>query len=148
VSRGEEKADDPEAEFKKLNFSRCRFPSDRLTIEMMRSLHPDLFDHGFEVGDRKEQPKYFKQPLGNTEEEIGEMLFCERCVAAFAYARARGIKPPWGLDLEIHKDQLIDMYREWGLADGIAQASEFVRDVERQGQQLASQKGPQSRGGR
>ena len=98
--------------------------------------------------DGEEQPKYFKQPVGNVEEEIGEMLFCERCVAAFAYARARGIDVPPNLDLEIHKDQLVDMYREWGLASGIRQASELVRDVERQGERLALEKGPRAPGGR
>jgi hypothetical protein len=148
VSQGEGKAGDSEAELKKLDFSNCQFPSDRLTIGMMRFRHPDLFDHGFDVGDGREQPKYFKEPVGNVEEEIGEMLFCERCVAMFAYAKARGIKPPWALDLEIHKDQLVDIYREWGLADGIAQASELVRDVERRGQQLALKMGRPSRGGR
>ena len=148
LCHGEKRRRDSEAEFKKLDFSHCHFPSDRLTIKMMRFRHPALFDDGFDVGEGKEQPKYFKEPVGNVEEEIGEMLFCERCVATFAYAKARSIKPPWALDLEIHKDQLVDMYREWGLADGIAQASELVRDVERQGQQLALKKGRQSRGGR
>ncbi len=74
------------------------------------------------------------------------MLFCERCVATFAYARARGIEVPTGLDLEIHKDQLVDMYREWGLVSGIRQASELVRDVEREGERLALEKGPRAHG--
>jgi len=148
VVQGEEKKDELRAEFKRLDFSDCRFPSDRLTIAMMRFRHQDLFDHGFHTEDGEEQPKYFKQPVGNVEEEIGEMLFCERCVATFAYARARGIDGPPNLDLEIHKDQLVDMYREWGLVSGIKQASELVRDLEREGQRLALEKGPRARDGR
>ena len=148
MSQGEKNADESEAEFKRLDFSVCRFPSDRLTIAMMRSRHRDLFDHGFHTEDGEEQPKYFKQPVGNVEEEIGEMLFCERCVATFAYARARGIEVPTGLDFDIHKDQLVDMYREWGLVSGIRQASELVRDVEREGERLALEKGPRAPGGR
>jgi hypothetical protein len=147
VSQGEKNTDEAEAEFKQLNFSECRFPSDRLTIAMLRFTHRELFDYGFDAGDDA-QPQYFLQPLGNADQGIGEMLFCERCVAAFAYAKARGIEVPTKLDLEIHKDQLVDMYRQFGLASGIRQASELVRDVEREGQQLALKKGGQARDGR
>jgi hypothetical protein len=147
VSQGEKSANESEAEFKRLNFGGCRFPSDGLTIATLRFMYRDLFDVGFDTSEEA-QPQYFLQPRDNNFEPVGEMLFCERCVATFAYAKARGIDVPTKLDLESYKDELVDYYRQFGLASGIKQASELVREVERQGQQLALEQGPRVRGGR
>jgi hypothetical protein len=135
-------AGESETEFKQLDFSGIRFPSDRLTIAMLRNEHPDLFDLGFHPGEEA-QPKYFLQAShgGHAEDGIGNLLFCERLVATWAYAEARGIAGPKDWDLCTFKDELVDYYRKYGLASGIKHAAELIRDVERQGQLLAQQKG-------
>jgi hypothetical protein len=86
VAQEGEKAADPEAEFKQLNFSDCRFPSDRLTIAMMRITHPTLFDYGLDARDEN-QPQYFLQLSAMRRKGIGNLLVWERLVATLAHAK-------------------------------------------------------------
>ena len=75
------------------------------------------------------------------EDGVGAMLFCERLIATFAYAQAKGIDGPKDWNLDEFKDELIDYYREFKLATGINHASEMIRDIERQGKELAQSAG-------
>lgn len=130
-------SDDQENDFGKLDFRKIKFPSDGLTVAMLRAVHPDLFDLGFYVGSEA-QPRYFLQASygGHAEDGVGNLLFCERLVATWAFASAQGKTGPLGWDLEEARDQLVDFYRQYGLASGIKHATELIREIERQGQHL------------
>ncbi|MCA9040730.1 MAG: hypothetical protein KDA65_10315 [Planctomycetaceae bacterium] len=128
-----------ESELSNIDFRGTDFPSDRLTIRQLRELEPDLFDQGFQR-EESVQPLYFFQE-DHTENGIGSLLFLERLNATWAYAKAKGIDGPKDWDRETYRDELIDFYRKFKLASGIKHAEELVRDVERQGVQLAQQKG-------
>ncbi len=133
---------DSQAEFQQLDFSQFSFPSDQINIAVLRKIHPEAFDHGFIEG-AEAQPKYFMQPdlTGHATEGIGILLFCERLMATHAYANAIGREGPKDWDRQIVRDKLIDSYCSYGLATGPSHAKELVRDVERQGANLAQQKG-------
>jgi hypothetical protein len=67
------------------------------------------------------------------------MLFCERLVLTFAFAGARGMEPP-KLDLSSFREDLIKQYIRYDIASGIHHAEQLIRDVERQGVELAAHK--------
>jgi hypothetical protein len=125
-----------EREFESLDFSPMHFPSDQLTVLRLRRLHPELFDHGFQTGDA--QPKYFFD-LESAESGIGSLLFKERLIATGAYAAARGLPGPkdWDEDLELYKKELVSDLCFYGLASGVHEAVEMIRDIERQATQLS-----------
>jgi hypothetical protein len=135
--------DDAKREFEKLDFTRLHFPSDHVTIFALRRLQPQFFDHGFPQGDDREQPQYFlrENTVGLAQDGIGTMMFCERLIATWAYAAARGVPPPLGWTLAERKAKLVEAYCFHKLASGPHEAIEMVKDIERQGIQLANQIG-------
>lgn len=114
------------------------FPSDALTVRMLRDAHPALFDLEFETAGV--QPVFFNTPSspGHVESTVGEMLYIERVVARRAYAKQRGARPSSDCsDIRALKAELARWYQRYGLAEGPAQATELIRDIERQAGVLA-----------
>jgi hypothetical protein len=133
--------DEADREFEQLDFSGMRFPSDQLTIGTLRRVNWALFDKGL-YGESDGQPRYFfdAEKADHAGDDVGNILYCERMIAASAYAAARGISPP-DAEIEILEDDLAERYCKYALATGPAHASELIRDIERQGHQMANQKG-------
>ena len=131
-----------ESEFKALDFSSLKFPSDKLTVATLRRQHPDLFDMGFSTWDDA-QPKYFlhRDKDHYLEKGLAGMLFDERLLATCGYAEAKGIERPGNWSMVECQERLVDYYRRYQLATGLNHALELVRDVERQGRSLAQQHG-------
>jgi hypothetical protein len=139
IFRGDENADVPW--YKTVDFSSIEFPSDKLTVKVLRKLHPELFDVGF-CGERMadDQPQFFFRENGNPPEvdALGGLLQEERRIAAFAYAKAAGLAmPPIDLELEISKEEVAKGYKFYGLSSGPHQTQELIRSIERQARQLA-----------
>jgi hypothetical protein len=145
MSSGAEEEERHRKELASLDFSGLRFPSDNLTIGMLRRLRPDSFDKGccgfLEYG--RQQPAFFLDPheQGHAADDLASLLWCERLVAAFAYATGKGIDGPSGWEIEGLRDELRQHYCNFGLASGPQHAWELIRDVERQGSSLGSEKG-------
>jgi hypothetical protein len=127
--------------FKLLDFRRVTFPSDALTIGVLRAQHSELFDKGFAEDNDRAQPKFFiaSRNAGHSEDVVGNMLFIERLIATAAFAKAQGIPPPEA-DIEGYKDELATMYLRYSLAQGAHHAAELIRDIERQGAALVNDK--------
>ena len=130
-------SDNDDDQLKRLDFGTIAFPSDRLSIGELRKLHADLFDKGLNRG-KTAQPQFFLAP-GAELENLGNMLYCEREVAAHAYAKALGIKEPESKIADV-VDELAMHYIRHGLASGTHHAAEFVRDIESQATHLANQR--------
>ena len=96
-----------------------------------------MFDHGFDEIDQ--QPTYFLSAdnAGHAVDGIGNMLFCERLIATFAFADAQGFAPPGDYDLPTYKDELIGLYSKYGVTSGVHESLERIKDIERQGQALS-----------
>lgn len=126
-------------QFKDLDLSGIRFPSDAVSIGDLRKKHAALFDKGF----AQPQPAFFLEPShgGHAEDMVGGMLYCERLVALFAFAEACGVeyraKP--GFDF---KEELTEFYIRYEIASGTHHAAELIRDIEQQSVALANQKHP------
>lgn len=131
-----------------LDFSGIAFPSDRISIQYLRRLYPDLFDHGFDLGDNC-QPQFFMESNHHRRVDsdlLGEVLFAERVVAAYAYGAARGIPEPAELEGEIslvaYREDLVKYYTQLRLASGPLHAAELIRDIERHAGELAMRHSP------
>lgn len=133
---------DPEEQLRHLDFSDVRFPSDNLSLAVLRKVHSDLFDLGFDLGNEG-QPKFFLSADhgGHAKAILGNMLYCERVVAANAFAATRGIELLDGeFNISDFKDELTRLYTRYGIASGTHQAAELIRDIETQGSRLGRQK--------
>jgi hypothetical protein len=135
---------DSDEHFKLLDLSGLRFPSDRLSIRVLRERHPDLFDLGFADADDS-QPRFFfdSDKKGHAEDTVGSMLQAERMIAVSAYAARAGIAPrKLYVSIDDVKEQLSGLYVEYGIASGSHHAAELIRDIERQAVELANQRHP------
>jgi len=133
-----DRSGDSDKEFRGLDFAALKFPSDGLSIGTLRERHRELFDRGFaDWGDA--QPKFFLEADKGLHagDIVGHTLFCERFVAIAAYADARGIDPPQLDELPGVKEDLAEFYVRYGLASGPQHAAQLIRDIERQGAELA-----------
>jgi hypothetical protein len=138
--------------FENLDLTSIRFPSDALSIGMLRAKHPELFDKGFTVGGDKAQPTFFFEI--HAENIVANMLYCERLIVVSAYAEAVGVKglelgvkgSELGMQLECDvsdfKDELSKLYIRYGIASGTHHADQLIRDLEQQGVTLANHKHP------
>lgn len=128
--------------YRKLDLSGLHFPSDSLTIRILRTAHGELFDQGVSIGGGDEQPQFFfksRYQDGHSGTEVGNLLYLERVIAAFAFATAAGIDPPSGqVSIKDFKDELAERYVRYGLASGPKHAAELIRGIERQGRGLAA----------
>jgi hypothetical protein len=117
-----------------------RFPSDRLTIATLRQSHPELFDADVVVNGAVAQPRFFfdADDGGHATDMVASMLYEERLIAALAFASETGrALSVTGIPLDELKDELAGQYLRYGLASGAHQAAELIRDIERQGRELA-----------
>lgn len=133
---------DPDEQFKRLDFSSVVFPSDGLSVGVLRKLYRGQFDHGFSL-DENGQPAFFlsKDHGGLAKAIVGSMLYFERVIAASGFAVARGIDFP-DINVSECKDELAELYMKHGLAAGMHHAMQLIRDIEKQGTLLASQRQP------
>ncbi len=136
-------ADDSDERFSKLDFRRLSFPSDGLTLGVLRTMHSDLFDKGFAYAESAAQPQFFiaSDKAGHAGDVLGNMLFIERLIATAAFASARGIDGPRA-DVADYKEELASLYQRYSLAKGEHHAALLIRDIERQGATLAQNKSP------
>jgi hypothetical protein len=131
-------------DFPKLDLSTVRFPSDDLTIRILRQAHPRSFDVGI-VGGEDAQPRFFFQPLrpDHVDSTVAAMLYWERMLAANAYAAAAGIKRiDTGFSYADITDELTQLYSRYELASGPHHAAQLIRDFEQQAAELGRQKEP------
>jgi hypothetical protein len=144
VTAESDSTEETEREFAKLDLTRVHFPSDLVTILSVRQRYPELFDCGLGNGFVS-QPEYFlrHEPQNPAEIGLGDMLWCERQIVGHAYAVAKGLRIPeiMARDVEVYRESLANHCRELGLASGEHEAGEMIRDLERQGRLLATQKG-------
>lgn len=127
-----------ERESKRFSVGGIRFPSDRVTIKMLRQHHPQLFDEMLADGD-DQQPMFF-EPGGcdHAEDQLGSMMYVERLIAKNRYAAELGIEiPDQFIPLADMKIELAQHYVRYGLATGVHEAEELIRDIERQAKKLA-----------
>lgn len=129
-------------DFSKVDLSGLRFPSDQISIAFLRRKHPALFDVGFGEGHYA-QPQFFflSSQFGHAEDLLANMLHCERRIAIAAYADAKGMSALDG-DIGEFKEELAELYIRYEIASGRHSAEQLIRDIERQGQDLALIKSP------
>jgi hypothetical protein len=130
--------DEDEPSFKKLDFSRIRFPSDNLTIGTIRRVHSGLFDTGFETGMLHNFGD-FSLPEHHGD-GVEMLLFLERLLVVGGYADRRGIYWPAGYDPDATREDLAGLYCTYGLASGPQHAEQLIRDLMRDGALLANEK--------
>lgn len=134
--------DSSDDRFDGLNLTSVSFPSDSISIESLRRLFPNDFDVGITEGIQA-QPKFFLlvENTINASNTLGNVLYCERLLAAWYYAKEKGIAPPeTGLvDLQ---EELSENYCKLGIATGPHHAEELMRDIERQVKNLINDKTP------
>src|SRR5690349_8140968 len=117
-----------------LDFSGIAFPSDRISIQYLRRLYPELFDHGLDLCEDS-QPQFFLDSVHQRKadgELLGELLFAEKVIAAYAYEAARGLPDPPYLEgqtsLDAYREDLVKYYAELRIASGPLHAAELIRD--------------------
>jgi len=120
-----------------VDLSGIQFASDSISIRFLRQRFPELFDKGFEEGHGA-QPKFFfnSTDAGHAEAVLAHLLHCERRIAVSAYLKTKGL-PPLECDIDEFKDELIDLYVRYEFATGRHAAEQLIREIERQGQELA-----------
>jgi len=124
-----------------LDLSEIRYPSDALSIGVLRQKVPLLFDKGF----TERQPSFFLRPqhAGHAEDVLGGLLCCERLVALSAYGETIGMPFPFKVGFNF-AEELANLYVKIGLAGGQHEASELIRGVEQQAAGLANRMHAQS----
>lgn len=134
--------DSSDDRFAGMNLTSVSFPSDSISIESLRRLFPNDFDVEITEG-MKAQPKFFLLPENsvNASNTLGNVLYCERLLAAWYYAKEKGIAPPETGLVDI-QEELSESYCKLGIAIGTHHAEELMRDIERQVKKLINDKTP------
>jgi len=127
-----------------LDLREIEFPSDRITIGQLRRAFPKQFDVGFGPNDDP-QPRFFFEG-DRPSEVIGNILYLERLIAAEVYASIVGCDSPAdpGFGLKDMKKDLAKSYVIHGVS-GKHEASELVRDIERQATELGTERRSRTR---
>jgi hypothetical protein len=131
------------SDFPTVYLSTVRFPSDNLTIRVLRQAHPDAFDV-LSKGE-SDQPKFFFQPthFDHVDSTVAAMLYWERMLAVNAYTAAAGIK---GVDTGFSHaditDELTQFYTRYRLASGPHHAAQLIRDFEQEAAALGKKREP------
>jgi hypothetical protein len=128
-----------ERTLRKLDFSDIRFPSDGLSIAALRKAHAPDFDHGCVLVGNDAQPRFFLSANNDLDSRhsVGILLFNERIVAAAGFCAVTGIQLNYGSTLLDLRDNLANLYIQYGLAAGHHEAEQLVRTVDKQGRSLA-----------
>ncbi|WP_337173567.1 hypothetical protein [Paludisphaera sp.] len=125
----------------KFEHERLDYPSDRVTIKMIRASKPSAFE-------KIDSDFFFAEGLYNPRIGIGCMLEQERQIAHRAFAAAVGEPDPYADEDLSRKDlirMLTDEYKPLGLSSGIKHTEQLVRDIERQAVAQAHKQLGQSR---
>lgn len=125
-----------------LDYSKIKFPSDNITIGMMRKLHPKEFDAEWwsctgVFGHRAPASTGQSQ----TSIDMNEMLYGERAVAERGWVKASRVTldPAWLEEVNGGAEPLPKLYIKYGLARGPQHAEQLIRNIESQAAALAKQ---------
>lgn len=120
-----------------LDFSKFKFPSDKITIGTLRKMHPNDFDATLEscagvFGDMGPDGE------SQTSHDMNNMLYSERVYAECAWVKAKGdtYDRNWMDDSARH---LKELYVKYDLASGPQHAEQLIRSIESQAQAAAKQ---------
>jgi hypothetical protein len=139
---------DDKQELDYLDYTSIRFPSDNLTLGVVRKLEPDKFD----VNDAPNDHINDGYDGCSSWEKVQAVMQAERWLARFVYEEAMGRDPEKAIggypcEKADFVDGLMELYPEYGLASGAVAALELIKDIERQAveQAKAYGKGPPGR---
>jgi hypothetical protein len=112
-----------------LDLGKISFPSDALTIGMIRKALPDLF--------LQDDPDFFKDEFGSV--EVSGILRSERILAQRAFASALGRPDPYLEEPSRQEmiESLAESYKLFGLASGQQHTNQLVRAFENEAVDLA-----------
>jgi hypothetical protein len=129
-----------------IDFAAIDYPSDKLTVKMLRNRNP----HAFDIEPRQEWGPYrvtesrSRFPRMSMDDVLGHAVDSERQLAEWAFKQALG-QP---IDLEFWREKreetwevLSTEYVKWGLARGEHEAHEMLRRIEAQAEAQARQHG-------
>ena len=110
------------------------FPSDRLTLGTLRRRFPQSFDEA-DSHDLSSVPfiddNDSRNPSERLRQRLYELLDGDRQVALNALVQAEGsTRPDWMYTPEEERERLIQLYQEFGLAEGPEHAKQLVRGLE------------------
>ncbi len=127
---------DSPPEYHYIDYTLIRFPSDQLTLGLIRRLHPDYFDV---------EHAPFEQVLAIAPNEdfdsdddpgIGQILYIERKLALNAFEGVRRVYTRSNVmgakDKPAFVEDLVKFYSRYGIADGRESAMQLIRDIESQ----------------
>ncbi len=115
------------------------FPSDRLTVGALRRRFPHAFDQAVEdaltvcpfISDDHHAGFVVRDRLGS-------LLDAERQVALNALVDAQGLtRPDWYQSPEEERETVIELYQEYGIAEGPEHAKQLLRGLESAAASLA-----------
>ena len=120
------------------------FPSDRLTIGTLRERFPLAFG---QASSHAQSTDPFLDDYSNSSpgerlrQKLYNLLDGKRQVALNALVGAEGsTRPDWVFTPEEERERLIELYQEFGLAEGPEHAKQLVRNLESAGASLAKSK--------
>ena len=118
-----------------IDFTRIEFPSDRLTVKVLRQKFPEVFDRPPRDGSRLWR-RPTQQENNDLETLVGGILNTERELAARAFYAATGKELPSHDRGAGYRDEAAEClgndYMRYGLARGRHEAAEMIRHIEAQ----------------
>lgn len=119
-----------------IDFRRIAFPSDGLTVGVLRRLFPKQFDTEPNPSFFSSSPFRSAHGLEHVDDAVGGMLYVERKMALSAFSLAIGDShPERSLAPEVRDDyasELVQFYVRYGIAPGKAAAEQLIRTIESQ----------------
>jgi hypothetical protein len=120
------------------------FPSDQLKIGTLRRRFPQSFDQA-EYHDLSSVPFIDDNDSRNPSERLRQRLYDlldgDRQVALNALVKAEGsTRTDWMYTPEEQRERLIELYQDFGLAEGPEHAKQLIRDLESAAAALAKGK--------
>lgn len=133
----------------KIDFTKIDFPSDRITVKILRQVHPTATDVDVPIdsiaplGDPRSYRRHtLDDPLGcgiiDLERQIAER--------AFKIALGQSVKGSNLSNIDEMVDNISDEYKKYGLARGEHEISAMIRRIETQAEAQARQHGMTGRG--
>ncbi len=114
-----------------IDFTQIEFPTDKLTIKMVRSIYPWAFDRPAALPENR---TYF-YGRASIENALGGLIDCERRLAVLEFKRVLNL-PLTTEERKIGRaslaETLVDEYVHLGLASGDHHAEQLIRDLESQ----------------
>jgi hypothetical protein len=132
-----------------IDFRRIAFPSDGLTVGVLRRLFPKQFDSEPDTSFFSGSPFRSAHGLEHAEDAVGGMLYMERQLALSAFSLTVGDPHPKRSlapeDRDDYAAELGQLYVRYGIAPGNAAAQQLIRSIESQAiAQAAGHGGPPS----